>query len=143
MVFYQGNPRIGYTAITTQAEANADANVHFVRSDDGGKTWLPSVDIPTDGNESTNYPLDVAVDPSDNGALAYESNEAAGDGSEKCSSPKLALSSDLVSWSVCQVAPDLGNFSGNPGAIQIAFGGNGKRYVFWQATATPHRIRAS
>jgi len=133
MVFYQTNPRIGFTAITDLADANADANVHYIGSNDGGKTWQPAVSIPTDGHESTDYPLDIAVDASDNGAMAYESNEAEGDGSEKCDSPKLALSSDLVNWTVCQVAPDLGNFNGDPGAIQIGFGGNSKRYVFWQS----------
>lgn len=133
MVFFQGNPRIGFTAIETAAAANADANVNFVRSDDGGNTWKSPVVIPTDGNESTDYPLDVAVDSSDDADLAYESNVAAGDGSEKCGEPKLASSTDLVNFTVCQVAPDLGNFTGNPGAVQIAFAGNGKRYAFWQS----------
>jgi len=133
MTFYQANPRIVFNALTSDAEANNDSEVHFVRSDDGGKTWQKPVLIPPDGNESTNYPLDVAIDSSGNGALAYESNEAAGDGSQKCDSPKLALSSDLTNWSVCQVAPDLGTFNGNPGAIQIAFGGNNRRWVVWQS----------
>jgi uncharacterized protein (TIGR03437 family) len=133
MVFYQGNPRIGFSANISAAAAAAGQNVNFVRSDDGGKTWQPVVVIPTDGNSSDDYPLDVAVDSSDTGALAFDENVAAGDGSEKCGVPKLALSSDLVHWTVCQVAPDLGSFNGAPGAVQLAFGGNSKRYVVWQS----------
>jgi uncharacterized protein (TIGR03437 family) len=133
MVFYQGNPRIGFSANLSAAAGAAGQNVNFVRSDDGGKTWQPAVAIPTDGNSSDDYPLDVAVDSNDNGALAFDENTAAGDGSEQCGVPKLALSTDLVHWTICQVAPDLGNFNGGAGAIQLAFGGNSKRYVVWQS----------
>ena len=80
---------------------------------------------------SDDYPLDVAVDSNDNGALAFDQNTS--NGEAVCGSPKLALSSDLVNWTICQVAPNPGNFNGSPGAIQIRFGGNNKRYVFWQS----------
>jgi uncharacterized protein (TIGR03437 family) len=131
MVFYRENPRIGFAGATSATTSANDQNINFVRSDDGGNTWQPAVAIPTDGSSTDDYPVDVAVDATDNAALAFESNVGTGDG--KCGEPKLALSSDLVNFTVCQVAPDLGNFTGNPGAIQIAFAGNSKRYVFWQS----------
>ena len=131
MVFYQGNPRVGFAAV--RGDTTGGGTVHFVRSDDGGNTWLPPVLMPTDGNASTDYPLDIAVDSKDNGALVFNQNVASGDGSEKCAVPKLALSSDLVNWTTCQAAPSLGSFTGVAGAVQIAFGGNDKRYVFFES----------
>ena len=131
MVFYQGNPRIGFAGTTSDANGNNGRNINFVRSDDGGNTWQSPVAIPTDVGSSDDYPVDVAVDSNDNGALAFDQNTS--DGQAVCGNPKLALSSDLVNWTICQVAPDLGNFNGSPGAIQTRFGGNNKRYVVWQS----------
>jgi hypothetical protein len=131
MVFYQGNPRIVFAGATSMANGGTGQNVNFVRSDDGGKTWQPSVAIPTDVGSSDDYPVDIAVDSNDNGALAFDQNTS--NGEAVCGTPKLALSTDLVHWTTCQVAPDLGDFNGAPGAIQIKFGGNNKRYVVWQS----------
>ena len=134
MVFYKGNPRIGFAGATSDANGGNGQNINFVRSDDGGKTWQPAVAIPTDVGSSDDAPVDVAVDSNDNGALAFDQNT--GNGEAVCGNPKLALSSDLVNWTTCQVAPDLGNFNGPPGAVQIAFGANNKRYVVWQSNGS-------
>ncbi len=129
MVFYKTNPRIGFAAYTGDSDS---ATVHFIRSDDGGTTWQTPVLIPADGASTTNYPLDLAVDSQDRGALLFNQNVSSGDSSVKCSVPKLALSSDLVSWTTCQAAPSLGDFMGVAGALQIAFGGNDKRLLVFQ-----------
>lgn len=131
MVFYRQNPRIGFAAATSAQNAANLQNINFVRSDDGGQTWQPPVAIPTDVGSSDDYPVDVAVDSNDHGAMAFDQNVS--NGEFLCGTPKLAVSSDLVNWTTCQIAPDLGNFNGAPGAVQIAYAGNGKRYAFWQS----------
>jgi uncharacterized protein (TIGR03437 family) len=131
MVFYRENPRIGFAGATSAQNGSNGQSINFVRSDDGGNTWQPVVPIPTDVGSSGDYPVDVAVDSNDNGALAFDQNVS--NGQAVCGSPKLALSTDLVNWTTCQIAPDLGNFNGAPGAVQIAYAGNNKRYALWQS----------
>ena len=128
MVFSKGNPRIGFAAYTGDS---GSGEVHFVRSDDGGVTWLKPVLIPPDTDSTTDYPLDIAIDSQGNGAILFNQNSS--DGTAKCAVPKLALSSDLVNWTTCQAAPSLGSFMGVSGALQIVFGGNDKRIVFFQS----------
>ena len=139
MVFAGLNPRI--LVYTARKDSDFGVGVHFVRSDNGGASWLQPVVIPPDGASSTDYPFDLAIDSQGRGAIGFGQN--GGSGNTTCGQPKLARSDDLVKWTTCSAGPlDVtGNFTGYPGAIQLLFGGNDKLYYAWQeANATPNGI---
>ena len=139
LVFAGLNPRV--LVYTQRNDADFGVGVHFVRSDNGGATWQPVVVIPPDGNSSTDYPFDLAVDSQGHGAIGFGQNGGSGD--TTCGQPKLARSDDLVKWTTCAAGPlDVtGNFSVFPGAIQLQFGGNDKLYYAWQeSNATPNGV---
>jgi uncharacterized protein (TIGR03437 family) len=126
--FYGNNPRV-VAFVARPGFAALGQGVQFARSDDGGATWRQPVAITPDGHSSTDYPFDMAFDSKGNGAILFGQNSGAGD--TTCPSPKLARSSDLVNWTTCGVANDLGNFGNFPGGLNLAFQTNDKIYAMW------------
>ena len=74
---------------------------HTARSDNGGATWLTPVVIPPDGNSSTDYPFDLAVDSTGKGAAFFGQNGSAGDA--VCGNPKVSRTSDFTTFKTCDV----------------------------------------
>jgi uncharacterized protein (TIGR03437 family) len=106
-------------------------NLYTSKSDDGGLTWATPVRIPPDGDSSTDYPADLALDSQGHGAVIFGENSSSGN--YQCGNPKLARSNDFVIWTTCAVASlDLtSEYSVYPASVQAAFGGNDKLYLFW------------
>lgn len=131
LVFHNLQPRI---MAAVQRNEDFGLTIHFAQSNDGGNTWSEPVAIPPDGNSSTDYPADLAIDSQDHGAIAFGQNS--GTGSSVCGNPKLALSTDLVHWTTCAAASTdiTGNFDAYPSSIALLYGGNDKLYMFWQQT---------
>ena len=133
MRFFGNNPRILFHA--QRNDADFGVGVHFVRSDDGGTTWQTPVVIPPDGNSSSDFPFDLALDSQGHAAIAMGQNGSSGDG--LCGNPKLSRSSDLLHWTTCAAA-DIsvtGKFQPYPSALQVAFGGNDKLILLWEDTS--------
>lgn len=129
LVFDRLNPRI--LTFVQRNDADFGVGLHFSRSDDGGLTWQTPVVIPPDGDSSTNYPFDFTFDTKGDGAIAFGQNSGHGDA--VCGSPKLSLSTDLVHWNTCAIAPlsVTGSYGSYPGSIQVAYAGNDKLYLLW------------
>jgi uncharacterized protein (TIGR03437 family) len=136
LAFFNLNPRI--LAYTQRTDADFGVGVHFVRSDDGGLNWQKPIVIPPDGDSSTDFPFDLALNSKGEAAVAFGENSSSG--GAVCGSPKLSRSTDLVNWKTCAIA-DLsitGNYSPIPGAVQLAFGGNDKLWMaWWEQGSTP------
>ncbi len=130
--FYGLNPRVA--VFLQRTDADFGVGLHFARSEDGGATWLTPVVIPPDGDSSTDYPFDLALDSQDHGAIAFGQNGSSGN--DTCGYPKLARSNDLTSWTTCAAAPrDITkDYSVYPASLQLAFGGNDKLFMAWQET---------
>jgi uncharacterized protein (TIGR03437 family) len=132
LTFFNLNPRI--LAYTQRNDADFGVGVHFVRSDDGGLNWQKPIVIPSDGNTSTDFPFDLALNSKGEAAASFGENSGSGGG--VCGNPKLSRSTDLVNWKTCAIA-DIsitGNYSVIPGAVQLAFGGNDKLFMAWWET---------
>jgi hypothetical protein len=139
MVYRNLNPRI--LVYVDRADGGYGVGVHFIKSDDGGNSWGKVAIIPPDGDSSTNFPFDLAIDSTDHGAIGFGQNSGSGDAT--CPSPKLALSSDLATWKTCGIpgAASAGDFGVYPGAIALAYGGNDKLlYMWWETSASPAGI---
>ncbi len=135
MVYRALNPRI--VSWVQRTDGGFGVGVHFVKSDDGGNSWGKIVVIPPDGDSSTDYPFDLAVDSADHGAIGFGQNGSSGD--YTCAGPKLSLSTDLATWKTCGLpnAAAAGDFVGYPGAIAMAYGGNDKLlFLWWETRAT-------
>ena len=131
MQFFGANPRIAVSVFRNDSNANG-GTVHFVRSDDGGKTWTTPVLIPTDNHNSTDMPLGLALDSSGHGAMTFDRNSGSGD--DACGFPKLARSTDLTNWTTCAAASvaTTGNYNDIPFGLALLYGGNDKLYLAWQ-----------
>jgi uncharacterized protein (TIGR03437 family) len=129
LLFFNLNPRV--LVHLQRNDGDFGVGLHFGRSDDGGLTWQTPILIPPDGNSSTDYPFDLALDSQGNAAAAFGENSGSGDAT--CGNPKLSRSTDLVHWTTCAIAPlnVTGDFGPFPGSIQLAFGGNDKLYLLW------------
>lgn len=129
LAFFNLNPRV--LVYIQRNDADFGVGLHFARSDDGGLTWQTPVVIPPDGNSSTDYPFDMALDSQGSAAAAFGQNSGSGDA--VCGNPKLSRSTDLVHWTTCAIAPlsVTGDFGPFPGSIQLAFAGNDKLYLLW------------
>jgi len=124
------NPRV--LADVARPDAEFGVTIHSGKSDNGGATWSTPVVIPPDGDRSTDYPFDLAVDSQGRGAAATGSN--GGSTSGICGNPKFSRTNDFVTWKTCDVANNLQatqNFSVYPGAEQVLFGGNDHVYFLW------------
>lgn len=135
LVFFGSAPRILFYGL--RDDAVDDIGDYFVLSNDGGSTWQQPVVIPPDGHSSTDYPFDLALDSKGDVAVAFGQN--AGTGDAVCGNPKLSLSSDNVHFSTCAVADVsiTGSYNPYPEAIQAAYGGNDRLYLFWWDTSSP------
>lgn len=135
VAFNKLNPRVAFWAIRSDSKAgDRDGDgVHFAHSEDGGLTWAAPVLAPPDGNSTTDYPFDMALDSAGNAAVAFGQNGNTGDQSHECGNPKLSRSSDLTNFTTCSFAAlsVTQNFSVYPGGLQLAFGGNDKLYLLW------------
>jgi uncharacterized protein (TIGR03437 family) len=130
LVFAGLNPRV--LAALMRNDAEFGVTVHSSKSDDGGATWSTPVVLPSDGDRSTDYPFDLAVDSQGRGAAAIGSN--GGSTSGVCGNPKFSRTNDFVTWKTCDVANNLQatqNFSAIPGGEQVLFGGNDRVYFLW------------
>ncbi len=129
LLYFNLNPRV--LVYTQRLDSDFGAGLHFARSDDGGISWQTPVVIPPDGNSSTDYPFDLALNSKGEAVAAFGQNSSSGD--QKCGNPKTSRSTDLTHWSTCAVADVsiTGAFGGYPGAIQVAFGGNDRLYLLW------------
>jgi len=127
--FFGTQPRL--IAELQRKDADFGVGVHFVRSQDGGATWLTPVVIPPDGNSSSDFPFDLALDSQGHGAIAFGQNSGSGD--EVCGRPKVSLSTDLVTWKTCNVGSldATQNFDVYPTSINVAYGNNDKLYLMW------------
>jgi uncharacterized protein (TIGR03437 family) len=135
LAFYKLNPRVALWAIRNDSQAadRGGDGVHFAHSEDGGLAWASPVLVPPDGNSTTDYPFDMALDSTGNTAVAFGQNGNVGDDSHLCGNPKLSRSSDLTKFTTCSFAAlsVTQNFSVYPGGLQLAFGGNDRLYLLW------------
>jgi uncharacterized protein (TIGR03437 family) len=124
------NPRIAVDAVRNDFNATG-SEVHFMRSDNGGTSWLAPVTIPPDHGSSASWPLDLAIDSQNRGAIVFGRNS--GNGTDLCGNPKLSRSNDLTAWTTCAPAdPSItGNYDVFPDTFALAFGGNDKLYLLW------------
>jgi uncharacterized protein (TIGR03437 family) len=130
LVFAGLNPRV--LAEVQRADADFGVTLHSAKSDNGGATWATPVVIPPDGDRSTDYPFDLAVDSQGRGAAATGSN--GGSGGSVCGNPKFSRTNEFVTWKTCDVANNLQatkDYSVFPGAEQVMFGGNDRVYFLW------------
>ena len=131
--FTGNNPRILFYG--QRNDAAFGVGNHFAISNDGGSTWQIPVVIPPDGDSSTDFPFDMALDSRGNAAAAFGQN--AGSGDATCGNPKLSRSSDYMNWTTCAAADVsiTGNFSVYPDSIAMTFGGNDRLFLMWKDTA--------
>jgi uncharacterized protein (TIGR03437 family) len=130
LVFAGLNPRV--LAEVQRSDGDFGVTLHSGKSDNGGNTWSTPVLIPPDGDRSTDYPFDLAVDSQGRGAAAIGSNGGSNGG--VCGNPKFARTNDFVTWKTCDVANNLQatqNYGIYPGAEQVLFGGNDRVYFLW------------
>lgn len=143
LLFNNLNPRVLVYIDRGDGPAGEEeaAGVHFAHSEDGGLTWkAPSV-VGPDGNASTDYPFDMALDSKGDVAVAFGQNGSTGDDSHHCPyGPKLAFSSDLTNFAVCPTsnaavaaltAANASQYGPYPAGLQIAYGGNDRLYLLW------------
>src|SRR5262249_20856952 len=81
---------------------------------------------------STDYPFDMAIDSRGNGIVAFGENGSSGNYS--CGSPKIARTSDFVSFKTCDIVNDpkvTGDYDVYPSSIQVRYGGNDRAYLRW------------
>jgi uncharacterized protein (TIGR03437 family) len=124
------NPRV--LAYVQRADADFGVGLHTSKSDNGGSTWSTPVVIPPDGNSSTDFPFDLAIDSQGRGAAVFGQNGSSGD--QVCGNPKVARTTDFNSWKTCDAVNNVqvtGNYTPYPEAIQGLFGGNDKLYMIW------------
>src|ERR1035437_9754986 len=135
VVFNNLNPRVVMWVVRNDGDFGD--GVHFAHSEDGGLSWAPTVLVPPDGNSTSDYPFDIAVDSKSTVAVAFGQNSNSGDDSHKCGNPKLSISTDLTHFTTCSFASKdvTGNFSVFPGGLQVAYGGNDKLYVLWMESS--------
>jgi uncharacterized protein (TIGR03437 family) len=129
LTYFNTNPRV--LAYTFRKDAEFGIGVHFARSDDGGLNWQLPIVLPPDGDTSTDFPFDLALNSKGEAAASFGENSSSG--GAVCGNPKLSRSTDLLKWTTCAIAPlaVTGNYSPIPGAVQLAFGGNDKLYMLW------------
>jgi uncharacterized protein (TIGR03437 family) len=130
LVFAGLNPRV--LVEVQRSDADFGVTLHTAKSDNGGVTWATPVVIPPDGDRSTDYPFDLAVDSQGRGAAAIGSNGGSNGGN--CGNPKFSRTSDFVTWKTCDVVNNLNqtkDYSIYPGAEQVIFGGNDRVYFLW------------
>ena len=131
LVFAGLNPRLLAYLVRLDSVDN-DLNDRSAKSDDGGNTWSAPVTLPMDGDRSSDYPFDLAVDSQGHGAAAIGSNGGFNGGD--CGFPKFSRTNDFVTWKTCDVANNVqatGNYSVYPGAMAVVFGGNDRLYFLW------------
>jgi uncharacterized protein (TIGR03437 family) len=124
------NPRV--LAYVQRKDGDFGVAVHTTKSDNGGATWATPVLVPPDGDRSTDYPFDLAIDSQGRGAAPIGSN--GGSNSGVCGNPKFARTTDFAAGKTCDVANNLQatqNYSVFPGAVQAVFGGNDRIYFLW------------
>ena len=106
--------------------------VWAIRSNDGGNTWGPPVNVPPDNGSSMDVPLGFAVGSQGQGAIASYSNGS--DGSDVCEQPKLSLSdNNFANWKTC--APETkeeGKKNFYAYTPSVAYGPNDRLYVVFQ-----------
>ena len=131
LVFAGLNPRVLANLVRTDSSENGLSD-HSAKSDDGGNTWPAPVMLPMDGDRSSDYPFDLALDSQGHGAAGLGSNGGSEPGS--CGFPKFSRTNDFVAWKTCDVANNLQateNYSVIPGAMAVLFGGNDRLYFLW------------
>ena len=133
LAYFGLNPRV--LAFVIRSDADYGVGLHSTKSDDGGLSWSTPVVIPPDGDSSTDYPFDLAVDSQGRGAAFFGENGSSGN--YQCGNPKLSRSDDFVHWTTCAAGPlDVtAGYSVYPAAMAAAFGGNDRLYLFWWDTA--------
>ncbi len=132
LAYFGLNPRV--LAFVIRSDADYGVGLHSTKSDDGGLSWSTPVVIPPDGDSSTDYPFDLAVDSQGRGAAFFGENGSSGN--YQCGNPKLSRSDDFVQWTTCAAGPlDVtAGYSVYPAAMAAAFGGNDRLYLFWWDT---------
>jgi hypothetical protein len=103
-------------------------HIWFVRSRDGGASFLPPVIVADDGGNSMGSPVSVTIDKAAHFAMTAEL-AGGNDGAVKCGLPKLMRSADCAAWTTC--APDtkgLGTIVEASSPVAM-FAGNDKLYI--------------
>jgi uncharacterized protein (TIGR03437 family) len=136
LAFFGTQPRV---AVWVQRrDAAVGVGVHFGFSQDGGATWQTPVVIPPDGNSSTDYPFDLALDSQGRAAIAF--GQKVSGVNATCGNPKLSVSTDLTTWRTCAAAERsiTGVFGSYPGSVAAIYTGNDKLHVIWrESNANP------
>ena len=115
-------------AITLHKSAATVAPVWFVTSSDGN-SWGVPLALPVDGAAANHRFTRLVTTSKDASAITYESGASDG-GKGKCGDPKLALSTDGVTWTTC--SPDAEHSRSDVAlASRIALGVDGKRWLAW------------
>ena len=132
LLFYGANPRV--IVYIQRDDADFGVGLHSATSNNGGTTWSTPVVIPPDGDSSTDYPFDFAIDSQGHGALGFGQNSGSGD--TKCGNPKLSRTNDFATWTTCSTGSldATGAFTVYPGGIATLLGGNDRLYMIWRET---------
>ncbi len=103
-----------------------------IKSTDNGDNWSAPVNIPSDGNRALTPPITVDTGSQGQVAVATEDNGGNSD-NVKCGQPKIARSSDFVSWQTCGPAPADGPDI-QAASPSIRFGANDRLWIAFQQT---------
>jgi hypothetical protein len=141
LAFFGTKPRI---VAYLQQPAAADYDMLFSQSGDG-VTWAPAVHVARDATRVTAWFPSLAIDSTGRMAIAADDNGGT-DATPKCGSPKIARSSDGLTWDTCGADPmpepgTSGDYVsaayGPDGKLQIAFendsqgGTYGQGVLYW------------
>ena len=128
------NPRIAFAgAMDENYFDDYDHLLWMLVSNDGGTTFLPRVNLPSDGNSFLSSPMDVAFDSTGRGAVVTEIN-GGNSGGVVCGVPKLSLSSDMQNWKMCGITA---TYTSNAYSPSVRFAFNDTIYMGFQVPDYP------
>jgi hypothetical protein len=127
LVFFGTQPRVVFAgALDNNYYDDYDHTMWVISSPDNGTTWSNPSNVTSDQGSDLNGPLSLALGSRGQAALAMESN--GGNGTAYCGGPKLAMSTDLVTWTTCGLStveqPDI-----DGGSPNVAYAGNDRLFL--------------
>jgi hypothetical protein len=104
LAFSGTNPRIAFAGQLDGLYFDSyDHQLFLLDSEDGGATWSPRVNLPSDGNSSVAGPIDLSFNSKGLGAIVNEVNSGNSDG-VVCGRLKLSLSDSSGAWKMCGIS---------------------------------------
>lgn len=126
LTFYGIKPRVVLSGQRgMEYNEDSDHQIWVALSPDTGGSWLPPVNVPTDGDQSQVPPVWLAVGSQGQAAITSQND---GGVFHDCGLPKLARSDDSVNFRTCGLTgADQANISDDFPVVR--FGGNDKMWV--------------